>query len=1209
MSNGHGPLMPDSPKQWSRHNRSISQPFLPIFGMGKKAAKKTPAVERVGDGKNEEGADDDADADSLPSPLLGNDKSPRPQEKGFISGRCMTCDSLVRWPKELHVFRCTICLMINDLKPRSSESGEAAGLWDRARNKANQPRRVLPLSLSKTENLIDECVTNYLRSVRDRSQARLAGKPPSPPQSPKQTTSRLKEPKAAGSDYFDRPKAPKDYPAHLTPPIYLSSRPLDGADYRPDWKFPEQRPSTSADMFSASLPGRASSSLDQSHRGGLEGGSPVQPARRPPRPPRELTRLDTENSSSTNTAQEITNGNSLPRSKSGPQNHPSLRESDEKERSSRPSSVFRPLEDYIISNFGSYDCVNSSFTTLRPTLPGRSASEGAEKWLRTRADETLVQTYNESPISDLDGKTLLIGDIAENGSWWMGAREAPRRPSESARRAVDRPDGPEVDHETVSLKTPRLDWAKMGAWYHLVLHAGKEWKSKWRELNNETAGVRKGERAGDFVLEQEIEDEIEASRLHAQRTLLKATEVLLKRPGRPIKNPKEMRFLLILLGNPLLFLSSSSVHGSPKKQHNRNLSPSSAPRYRKGSQGPSAFQRPSSGPGQHSSIIKRVLGMLSNLPNECHRYLVSWFSRYSEGSFRRIVELVGGFVTYRLSRQHGRTKSNSMDPTGGLIPTLAGPGGGTSAQLHAALGLTGSPKPPKEDPKRVIYSEDWQIKAAARVMALLFAANNTAFTKRGDSGLASHSHSVPSSAGLAAKQRAHSHGQMLPTSDFYNTLLDYSDLVADFEAWESRRGKFSFCQYPFFLSIWAKIQIMEFDARRQMEIKARDAFFNSIMSRKMVSQYLFLRVRRDCLVEDSLRGVSEVVGTGQEDIKKGLRIEFMGEEGIDAGGLRKEWFLLLVREVFDPNHGLFVYDEDSQYCYFNPHCFETSDQFFLVGVLLGLAIYNSTILDVALPPFAFKKLIAAAPSSSTPTNLAARLPLVPTLDDLAEFRPALAHGLQQLLDFDGDVEETFCRDFVVETNRYGQPMQIPLCEDGEKRPVTSANRREFVELYVHYVLDSSVARQFEPFKRGFFTVCGGNALSLFRPEEIELLVRGSDEPLDISSLRAVARYDNWETTNPGDQEPLLQWFWEFFERIHPGDQRKLLGFITGSDRIPAMGATNLTMKVSCLGDDCERFPIARTCFNALSLWRYSTREKLESKLWTAVVESEGFGLK
>jgi E3 ubiquitin-protein ligase HECTD2 len=137
-------------------------------------------------------------------------------------------------------------------------------------------------------------------------------------------------------------------------------------------------------------------------------------------------------------------------------------------------------------------------------------------------------------------------------------------------------------------------------------------------------------------------------------------------------------------------------------------------------------------------------------------------------------------------------------------------------------------------------------------------------------------------------------------------MLDYSDLVGDFEAWESRSGRFSFCQYSFFLSIWAKIRILEHDARRQMEAKAREAFFDSILGRVGVSQFLVLKVRRDCLVEDSLRGVSEVIGSAEQEIKKGLRIEFEGEEGVDAGGLRKEWFLLLTREIFDPLHGMFA---------------------------------------------------------------------------------------------------------------------------------------------------------------------------------------------------------------------------------------------------------------------------------------------------------------
>lgn len=305
---------------------------------------------------------------------------------------------------------------------------------------------------------------------------------------------------------------------------------------------------------------------------------------------------------------------------------------------------------------------------------------------------------------------------------------------------------------------------------------------------------------------------------------------------------------------------------------------------------------------------------------------------------------------------------------------------------------------------------------------------------------------------------------------------------------------------------------------------------------------------------------------------------------------------------------MFLYDEDSQYCYFNPNSLEPSEQFFLVGVVFGLAIYNSTILDVALPPFAFRKLLMAAPPPLVATSVA-RQSMTYTLDDLAEYRPRLAQGLLQLLEYEGDVESTFCLDFVVDTEKYGLVERVPLCPGGERRAVTNANRREYIDSYVRHVLDTGVTRQFEPFKRGFFTVCGGNALSLFRPEEIELLVRGSDEALDIDSLKAVAQYDNWESKNPGEDEPLIQWFWDSFERVSPQEQRRLLLFITGSDRIPAMGATSLVIKISCLGDDIGRYPTARTCFNALSLWRYGTRQRLEEMLWGAVNGSEGFGLK
>ncbi|GAB7354999.1 hypothetical protein MBLNU459_g5609t3 [Dothideomycetes sp. NU459] len=942
---------------------------------------------------------------------------------------------------------------------------------------------------------------------------------------------------------------------------------------------------------------------------------PPLPSRKPPLPPDQLS------SPSRATPP-------LPNYRAGSKVNPELSAS--QQQYERVKTIFKPLEDYLRASYGDYECLNSSFSTLRPRATRRTHSDSVITNPPPEPADGAWPSPKES-LSQLDGKTLLLGDFAENGYWWTGRIDRSRHSN------LNKTKEPANERKrTTTSKTAHIDWDELQQFYQVVHTAGEEWREK---LDN----VKLAEHAAIVDIlkapttSKTIDEELSQAREHTKRALLKITENLLKRPSRPLTDPDHVRFLVLILSNPSLY--------PPDVQNRAGAVPSGKPGLStKSSQG--TLVPPNTGPssqkllspasrdqGQHAGILKRIFGLLSNSSDTCHRYLTGWFSRFSEQHFVRTVDLVASFVTYRMSRRQSRNRSSTVPHDGGLIPDLSGSARNTFAQLQSATGLSGSGsgagrnKMPKLETQSVVdYSEDWQLKAAARVMALFFAANNAWQTMRVGS--------TPAETKMTSlsRPRAKTHGQLLPTSDFYNTLLDYHDLVADFKAWESKKAKYTFCQYPFFLSMGAKIKILEYDARRQMELKAREAYFDSVTTQRAIDGYFHLRIRRECMVDDSLKQISGAVGAGAEELKKGLRIHFTGEEGVDAGGLRKEWFLMLVRDIFDPNHGMFIYDDDSQACYFNPNSFETSDQYYLVGALLGLAIYNSTILDVALPPFAFRKLLASAPASTTNTSLptaGVKHQMTYTLDDLAEYRPALAAGLRHLLDFEGDVETTFCRDFVAPVERYGVISEVPLYSGGEGKAVTNANRKEFVDLYVRYLLDTAVARQFEPFKRGFFTVCAGNALSLFRPEEIELLVRGSDEALDVDSLKAVAVYENWRSPlpphkplpNPVETVPVIGWFWDFFRNATPPDQRKILSFVTSSDRIPAVGATNLVLRIVAGGDGTgkatpaegernnERFPIARTCFNMLVLWGYETREKLEAKLWRAVCESEGFGLK
>lgn len=161
---------------------------------------------------------------------------------------------------------------------------------------------------------------------------------------------------------------------------------------------------------------------------------------------------------------------------------------------------------------------------------------------------------------------------------------------------------------------------------------------------------------------------------------------------------------------------------------------------------------------------------------------------------------------------------------------------------------------------------------------------------------------------------------------------------------------------------------------------------------------------------------------------------------------------------------------------------------------------------------------------------------------------------------------------------------------------------------VEYLLTKSVADQFVPFAAGFQDVVGGNALSLISGSELELLVRGSPEPLEIEILQQSTVCEGFEL---GHRDLTVQVFWRVFAAFTPQQQRQLLSFITGSDRIPATGTSALQLKLTNGGEDetGRRFPTSHTCFNQLVLHECADEERMARLLVRAMEESEGFGLR
>jgi hypothetical protein len=85
-------------------------------------------------------------------------------------------------------------------------------------------------------------------------------------------------------------------------------------------------------------------------------------------------------------------------------------------------------------------------------------------------------------------------------------------------------------------------------------------------------------------------------------------------------------------------------------------------------------------------------------------------------------------------------------------------------------------------------------------------------------------------------------------------------------------------------------------------------------------------------------------------------------------------------------------------------------------------------------------------------------------------------------------------------------------------------------------------------------------------------------------------------------------FWEVVHELSVEQKKYLLAFVTGSDRVPIKGISKLTFIIQRNGPDSDRLPTSFTCFSRLLLPEYSSKEKLQKMLTTAIDNARGFGL-
>uniref|UniRef100_A0A3P9MUR8 E3 ubiquitin-protein ligase n=1 Tax=Poecilia reticulata TaxID=8081 RepID=A0A3P9MUR8_POERE len=352
-----------------------------------------------------------------------------------------------------------------------------------------------------------------------------------------------------------------------------------------------------------------------------------------------------------------------------------------------------------------------------------------------------------------------------------------------------------------------------------------------------------------------------------------------------------------------------------------------------------------------------------------------------------------------------------------------------------------------------------------------------------------------------------------------------------------------------------------------------------------------LKLKRNSVLEDSYRRILAV--KRPELLKARLWVEFEGEKGLDYGGLAREWFFLMSKEMFNPYYGLFEYSATDNYTLqVNPNsglCNEDHLTYFkFIGRVAGMAVFHGKLLDAFfIRPF-YKMMLEKQI----------------TLQDMESVDSEYFNSLKWILE--NDPEDLDLR-FTIDEELFGETHQHDLKPGGSEIVVTNENKKEYIDLVMQWRFVNRIQKQMTAFKDGFFELIPKDLIRIFDGNELELLMCGLGD-VDVNDWRQNTKYKSGYC---GDHM-VIQWFWKTVLLMDAEKRIRLLQFVTGTSRVPMNGFAELygsngpQLFTIELWGTSDKLPRAHTCFNRLDLPPYESFEELREKLNIAIENAQGF---
>ncbi|XP_044254866.1 apoptosis-resistant E3 ubiquitin protein ligase 1 isoform X3 [Tribolium madens] len=384
----------------------------------------------------------------------------------------------------------------------------------------------------------------------------------------------------------------------------------------------------------------------------------------------------------------------------------------------------------------------------------------------------------------------------------------------------------------------------------------------------------------------------------------------------------------------------------------------------------------------------------------------------------------------------------------------------------------------------------------------------------------------------------------------------------------------------------------------------QDFFYHEVRKyhQKHYHEKLSMKVNREKLLESSMKATKNF---SVSEWCRNFEITFQGEQGIDWGGLRREWFELICSQLFDAKNCLFTSFHEGQQSLVHPNPNRPSHlklrHYEFAGKIVGKCLYESALGG------SYRQLVRAR---FTRSFLAQVIGLRVHYKYFEQDDPDLyLSKIKYLLENDIDQIDTELYFVEEQYDTSGQLLKtVELIPNGSKIRVRNATKLQYLDALAQYRLATSIKDEMESFLKGLNELIPDNLLSIFDENELEafqLLLCGTGQ-------YSIADFKQHHVINGNSAEfrRIVGWFWAAVGNFTQEEMARLLQFTTGCSQLPPGGFKELTPKFQITAAPTfGNLPTAHTCFNQLCLPDYDCYEHFEKSLLLAISEgTEGFGM-